>query len=111
MKAGVSVDRSNTIELIKETYTKDAIGQPVATETTREVFCNIRSVTRTEFFAAGEKGLFPELVATMFIGDYEDEKVAELSIFGNTKRYGIYRTYIAGNDLIELYLERKQGDA
>lgn len=105
------MDRSNVITLIKETYTTDAIGQPVAAETTRDVFCNLQSVTRSEFFAAGAKGLFPELVATMFAPDYEDEKVAEITLFGAKKRFGVYRTYFASNDTIELYLERKQGDA
>ena len=99
------MDKSSVIALISSSYEKDSIGQYVPTETSRNVFCNISSVTASEFFEAGAVGISPEYRVTMFLYDYENEEIAEL----NGVRYGIYRTYIAQNETIELYLERKAG--
>lgn len=99
------MDRSNIIKLIAKTKTQDNFGVWVSTETEREVFCDVSSVTRAEFFDGGRNGLNPEYVFTMFFGDYDGETVLEY----NGKRYGIYRTYHAKTDVIELYAERKGG--
>ncbi len=99
------MDRSTPIDLIAVTYTTDNIGQKVENETSRTVFCALRSITREEWKNAGEMGLKPSFQATMFTYDYQGEQIAEL----NSKRYGIYRTYLTTNDLIELYLEEKAG--
>jgi hypothetical protein len=42
----------------------------------------------------------------VFFGDYAGEKIVEY----NGTRYTIYRTYQARNDLIELYVERREGN-
>lgn len=99
------MDRSNIIYLISETYTQDAIGQPIASETRRQVFCDVRSITRTEWFDAGRNGLQPAYVFTMFAPDYENEKIVEF----NGNRYGVYRTYRARNEVLEVYTEEKGG--
>lgn len=69
------------------------------------VFCQVESVTRAEFFEGGRNGLNPEFRMSMFSGDYNGERL--LMYNGNT--YSIYRTFIAKNDIIELYVERKGG--
>lgn len=99
------MDRSNVINLVSETKTKNQYGIYQTTRSSRRVFCSINSVTRSEFFEAGRNGLNPELVFTMFFGDYQGEKTVEY----NGATYGIYRTYIGRNDTIELYAERKGG--
>ena len=99
------MDRSTPIDLIAVTYSTDDIGQKTENETTRTVYCNLRSVTRQEWKDAGERGFKPALQATMFGYDYEGELIAEV----NGQRYGIYRTYFTTNDQIELYLEQKAG--
>ena len=99
------MDRSEVLTLIAVSYTQDAIGQQVPMETRREVFCNLSSVSASEWFEAGQAGLNPEYRAIMFVYDYNGEKIAELE--GN--RYGVYRTYLGRDDMIELYLERKAG--
>lgn len=99
------MDRSNTIRLISTTYTVDAIGQRVPTEVPRQVFCNLGSVSATEYFEAGRNGLNAEYRATVLREEYHGERLAEL----NGQRYGIYRTYIGTGDELELYLERKAG--
>ena len=99
------MDRSRVLTLIDVTYTPDAIGQQIPTENRRDVFCNVTSVSASEFFDAGRAGLKPEYRAVMFVHDYDDEEIVEL----DGVRYGVYRTYIGRNETIELYLERKAG--
>lgn len=95
---------ADVLTLVKETRTQDRYGVWQTAETTRDVFCEVESVTRSEFFDAGRNGLNPEYVFTIFFDDYEDETVCEYK----GKRYGIYRTYHDSDDL-ELYAERKGG--
>lgn len=99
------MDRSAVINLISEVYTKNEYGVSEVTRTSREVFCQVLSVTRAEFFDAGRNGLNPEFEFKMFVGDYNGEKVVEYD--GET--YAVYRTYLGRNDIIELYVERKGG--
>ena len=96
---------TDTITLIARTSVEvDDIGNETWTETEREVFCEVYSITQTEFFAAANTELNPEYRFTIFFGDYEGESIIEYQ--GN--RYAVYRTYRAGDDL-ELYAERKMG--
>lgn len=99
------MDRSNVVTLISETYTADSIGQMIATEVPSDVYCNVASVSQTEWFQGGQNGLKPEYKVTMFAPDYNDQKLVEF----NGIRYGVYRTYLRTDELLELYLERKTG--
>ena len=99
------MDKSRVLTLISETYHEDSIGQLVPEETRREVYCNVSSISASEWFDAGRNGLKAEYRATMFLYDYQGEKIAEL----DGVRYSIYRTYMGRNETIELYLERKAG--
>ena len=99
------MDRSNVITLVSTTQTQDAFGVWRETKQGRDVFCQVDSVTRAEFFEAGRSGLNPEFRFTLFDGDYNGES---LVIF-NGKPYAVYRTYHARTDEIELYVERKGG--
>ena len=99
------MDRSNVMYLIKETATQDEIGQFISTEEKRLVYCDVRSVSRSEWFEAGRDGLQPSFVLVTFRPDYEDEKLVEFE----GRRYGVYRTYVAKNERIELYVEEKGG--
>ena len=99
------MDRSNIIYLITETQSQDAIGQFVSEETKRQVFCDVRSISQSEWFEAGRSGLQPSLCFVIFAPDYQGEKILEF----DRRRYGIYRTYIAKNERLELYAEEKGG--
>lgn len=99
------MDRSDVVTLVKTTYTQDAYGVERGTETTRDVFCAVNSVTRSEFFDGGRNGLNPEYRITMFFGDYEGEQILRY----NGQTYAVYRTYKAKTDTIELYVERQGG--
>lgn len=99
------MDRSNVISLVSTSQTQDAFGVWRQTETKRDVFCQVDSVTRAEFFEAGRSGLNPEFRFTLFAGDYNGESI----VIFNGKAYSVYRTYHARTDEIELYVERKGG--
>lgn len=99
------MDRSKVLTLISVTYSTDSIGQRVPEEVSRDVFCDISSVSASEWFEGGRSGMNPEYRATMFSPDYNGEQIAEL----DGVRYGIYRTYLGRNETVELYLEKKAG--
>ena len=99
------MDRSNVISLVSTSQTQDAFGVWRQTETKRDVFCQVDSVTRAEFFEAGRSGLNPEYRFTLFSADYNGESI----VIFNGKAYSVYRTYHARTDEIELYVERKGG--
>lgn len=91
--------------LISKSYTKDNIGQHIATENKKEVFCSIGSISKSEWFDAGRNGLKPELKVTLPMYNYNNEMIAEIDGI----RYSVYRTYKGPNDIMELYLEKKAG--
>lgn len=97
--------KSNTIDLIAVTYTQDSYGVMRPTEESTTVFCEVNSVTQTEFFNGGASGFKPEYRFTVFSYDYSNQKELEF----NGVRYVVYRTYIGKFDNIELYCERKTG--
>lgn len=99
------MDRSDVIKLISVTRTQDKYGQFIDTETSRQVYCQVGSITQSEFYEGGRNGLNPEYRFTVFFADYEDETIIEYK----GKRYAVYRTYLARNDKLELYVERKGG--
>ena len=98
------------LTLVAETWTKDSIGQLVATYTDRDVFGERESVTRAEWSAAGEQGLNPEFKVNVFFGDYQGEKIARMDVNGSEKTFGVYRTF-RDSDTVELYLEWKTGES
>lgn len=87
-------------------YDRGPLGQFVQVGTeSREVFCEIGSITQSEWSAAGQMGLKPEMRITIWADEYGGAEAAVL----DGVRYSIYRTYQAGPDKIELYLTRKVG--
>lgn len=99
------MDRSNIITLVKEIKTRNSLGVNETTYVRRNVFCNVSSVSAQEFFEGGRFGLNPSYKMSMFLGDYNHEKILEY----NGEMYSIYRNYLKGTDTIELYVERKGG--
>lgn len=99
------MDRSEVITLVATSQAQNAFGVWTETQTTKDVYCQVDSVTRAEFFEGGRNGLNPQFRFTMFFGDYSGERVV---IYKNNP-YSVYRTYQGRNDTIELYVERKGG--
>lgn len=98
--------KADEVTLISQSYVPNAIGvhEPVETEIVIPV--DVRSVTRSEWEAAGQQGLNPAHVLITHESNYGGQEIAEF----HGLRYGIYRTYVrAESELIELYLARKAG--
>lgn len=99
------MDRTDIITLMDVTYTQDANGIWMGTPTERDVFCQVDSVTASEYFEGGRNGLNPEYRFRIFYGDYNGERL--LRFHGKT--YAVYRTFIGRSDTLELYAEREGG--
>lgn len=99
------MNRSVQITLLSTEKTQDAYGVWKETPVKRNVFCQLDSVTRAEFFEGGRNGLNPEFRMKMFFGDYNGEKL----LVYNGQTYSIYRTFQGNTDIVELYVERKGG--
>lgn len=100
------MDKSDIISLEKVTYKTDSLEQKVPDgKTTRDIFCNVKSITRAEWANAAQRGLKPSYCVTIWADEYDGEVVAVY----NGVRYSIYRTYQVSTEEIELYLERKAG--
>ena len=99
------MDRSDVITLVSETKTQDTNGVWRTETAERDVFCQVNSITRAEFFDAGRNGLNPEYSFSMFFDDYNGERTVRY----NWNTYVVYRTYHGRTDVLELYVERKGG--
>lgn len=95
---------TDVLKLIARAINIDQYGREVYTETEKEVYCEVDSITRNEFYAAENTELNPECKFVVFFGDYEGESIVEY----NGNRYSVYRTFRT-SDYMELYCERKVG--
>lgn len=77
-------------------------------ETSRTVFCTVKSIGQQEAYLAMGQGLNPELkVVLAHDFEYQGERLCEVG----GVRYDILRTYITEADGIELTLQRVQRNA
>jgi len=77
-------------------------------ETSRTVFCTIKSIGQQEAYLAMGQGLNPELkVVLAHDFEYQGERLCEVG----GVQYDILRTYITEADGIELTLQRVQQNA
>ena len=97
--------QDDVLILVSNSFSEDEIGQQKPVEVRREVFCRVGGISRREWFDAGHSGLKPELMFSVFFGDYCGEKTVEY----NGDRYTVYRTYRADPETVELYCERRTG--
>lgn len=101
------MDRSDVAYLVERKWFQDENGiQRYLTNKTM-IYVQVGSVSSAEWFEGGRNGLNPELRFITNRFDYNGEEVIEY----NGELYRIYRTYISKQDTIELYCERRKGDA
>lgn len=94
---------NEVLTLIRQTHGVDEYGDPVTTETSREVFGRLASIGQAEFYQAHAVGLKPELkfVLSDYL-DYEGENLVEYL----GQRFRVLRTFRNGQELeITLYQE------
>lgn len=97
--------RDDVVNLVSSTYTLDDYGVQRPSETSKQVFCRIKSITQTEYYQSLQAGMRDVRCMVIFSGDYGGEQEAEY--YGI--RYTIYRTYQTSDDELELYLTPKAG--
>jgi len=95
---------TDVLTLIAQTVTTDNYGNEEYTEVETQVFCEVDSISQSEFYQAANTELNPEYKFTIFFGDYSGQPIVKY----HDERYAIYRTY-RSNDNLELYAERKMG--
>ena len=95
---------SDVITLVTETFSTDAYGNQKPTESEQTVFCEVNSISQSEYFAGGQTGHRPVYRFDVFFGDYGDQRLVDYK----EKRYYIYRVY-RNNDICELYAEERGG--
>lgn len=83
--------------LIKETQNgTDAEGNLLTTEELQQIFCQVHSVTRSEFYSAATQELTPELEMTISHRiDYQGQELVEYE----GRRYKVLRTYWRGDEV------------
>ena len=96
----------NELTLISEAFEFDEIGNQISTEKKKEIFCNVKSVSKNEFYNAAATGLKPSLVFVIHSYEYENEEKAE---FEGTI-YNVIRTYIVNSEQLELTCEKVIGN-
>lgn len=83
----------------------DDIGNIIPTSVETKVFCEVMSISQSEFFKGADVGLKPSIKLRMWKQDYNLETLVKV----NNEIYTIYRTYTV-NDIVELYAERRKGN-
>jgi SPP1 family predicted phage head-tail adaptor len=99
------MDRSEILTLVKVVYENDALNQQIPKYSKKEVFCDVTSVSRAEWYDAGRNGFNPDFRFVINRYDYSGETECEYQ----GVRYAIYRTYFGRTDDLELYVERQAG--
>ena len=66
------------------------------------VYCDLKSITRAEFYNAASQGIKPEIVFVIHKYEYNDEK----EILFEGKKYKVIRTYSKDFEEIELTCEK-----
>ena len=94
--------RATVISLITETRSRHGVHETV-TESEREVFAEIRSVTRSEYYNALNAGIQPEYVFKLTV---EDDYQKEHFLRYEGQKYRIVRTYLTDDGGIEITAER-----
>lgn len=100
--------------LKKETITADNVGNQKRTYTSRTVFCQKKSVSMREHYAAALADISPEITIVLpDVTEYDGEKIVELpDVLGEDGEpviFSVERTYIRGHR-VELTLKRRIGN-
>lgn len=97
------------VQLCKTKVTTDDIGNQIKQcdwEKANEIFCEIMSVSQSEFYAAAQAGFKPSL--KIKLADYYDYNGEDKLMYGG-EIYNIVRTYRTGISL-EITAERDENE-
>ncbi|WP_297420487.1 phage head closure protein [Clostridium sp.] len=90
------------LTLISQTIIEDEIGNQIPEEIKTNIYCDLKSIGRNEFYTAAKSGLRPEVVFVIHNYEYSGEK----EVLFESKRYKVIRTYLLDFEEVELTCER-----
>lgn len=93
------------LKLIKTTITQDEIGQPITTETTKNVLAKRNVVGSKEFYNAMAVGIKPTAELQIRLCEYDNEQEVEYEGI----RYSIIRTLPINKFNLVLVIGTKEG--
>lgn len=85
-----------TLEAV--THGTDTEGYPAETVVSTEVFADVQSVKRSEFYAAKQIGVDLAITVKLRASDYDDQE----RLVWNGKRYKVERAYTEAREMYEL---------
>jgi len=85
-------------DLAAETITLDALRKPQKSLIRREIFCNKKSVGRSEFYQAHAQGYKPEIIIEVRTEEYQNDEY----LFFDDVQYRIIRAYSKNGETTEL---------
>ena len=95
-----------TARLIAVSYSGE-LGAVNRVETPTDIFCQISSIDRREYYAAYNSGFRPDWRVTTDPINYAGQGIIELDTPEGAIRCDIYRTYRKAQDVLELWCVRK----
>lgn len=95
---------NNIAYLVTNNYQEDEIGQDISERTEQEVFCEILSISQSEFFEAAQSGLKPQYKIKLWEEEYDGQDEVRIG----DEYFRVYRNYTV-NGMTELYLEKRGG--
>lgn len=95
---------NDIIYLVTKEYEEDDIGQDISVRTEQEVFCEILSISQSEFHQAAQSGLKPQYKVKLWQEEYNGQDEVRIG----EDYFTVYRNYTS-NGMVELYLEKRGG--
>lgn len=83
---------NHVLVLVKEAHKRDGLGQFIRdpeNDVKTEVYCRLKSITRSEFYQAAVAGLRPEFVFVIHSFEYNGEQ----QVIFEGQEYQVLRTY------------------
>lgn len=90
------------LTLITQTFAPDGLGNQVPTKTETIVFCDVKSISRSEFYYASNTGLKPSIIFTIHDFEYNKQELVKF----NGQEYNVIRTYLKNIDEVELTCQK-----
>lgn len=90
------------LTLIKYTFKTDKLMNQIPEEVKTDLYCDLKSVGRNEYYNAASQGLKPEIIFVIHNYEYNGER----EILFEKNRYKVIRTYSKDFEEIELTCEK-----
>lgn len=107
MRRKEKITFDEVVHLVDESkFTTDNLGNKDYSKVMTEVFCNVNSVDRNQFYDASTRGYKLSYVITLNEFEYNNEP----KILYNDNEYEVVRTYLLDREMLEITVGEKIGD-